>query len=121
MKFLIDENIPLKLAKEILNLYPDSKYVLLEKNLRGKSDLELFRYAKSNNLIIITYDTDFLDILKFPLEISSSRIILRFKNLKISETIDKTKKALELIEQKNITNFIAIVSNSKVRIRTLED
>ncbi|WP_297454017.1 DUF5615 family PIN-like protein [Persephonella sp.] len=116
MKFLIDENIPLKLAEEILKQYPKSKYVL-DSDLRGKSDKSLFEFAKKEEFIIITFDTDFLDILSYPLENGSGRIVLRYKGLKINEIEEKTLKILKILENKNIKNSIVIVSNNKIRIK----
>ena len=116
MRLLIDENVPLKLAVELLRLYPNSIYVL-NSHLKGKSDKYLFEYAKKNGFIIITYDTDFLDMLCYPLENSPGRIILRYKNLKISETLEKTVKALEILKNKDLNNSIVIVSNDKIRIK----
>lgn len=116
MKFLIDENVPFKLAKEILKQYPKSKYVL-DSDLRGKSDKSLFEFAKKEGFIIITFDTDFLDILFYPLENSSGRIILRYKSLKINEVIEKTLKVLKILENKNIKNSIVIASSNKIRIK----
>lgn len=116
MKFLIDENIPLKLAKEILKLYPGSKYVLYS-DLQGKHDKFLFEFAKEKEFIIITFDTDFLDILSYPLENTSGRIVLRYKSLKINEIIERTLKILKILENKNIKDSIVIISNNKVRTK----
>ena len=114
MKLLIDENIPSKLASELLKLFPYSKYVL-NSNLKGKSDKFLCDYARKNKFIIHTYDTDFLDILSYPLENSPGRIILR--NLKISETLEKTLKVLEILKEKDLNNSIVVISNNKIRIK----
>ena len=116
MKLLIDENVPLKLATGLLKLYPNSIYVL-NSHLKGMSDKYLFEYAKKNKFIILTYDTDFLDILSYPLENSPGRIILRYKNLKISEILEKTLKTLEFLKEKDLNNSVVIISNNKIRIK----
>jgi len=116
LKLLIDENVPLKLAMKLLELYPNSIYVL-NSHLKGKSDKYLFEYAKKNKFIMLTYDTDFLDILSYPLENSPGRIILRYKNLRISEILEKTLKALETLKGKNLNNSIVVISNNKIRIK----
>ena len=101
MKLLIDENVPLKLAMKLLELYPNSIYVL-NSHLKGKSDKYLFEYAKKN---------------KFILENSPGRIILRYKNLRSSEILEKTLKALETLKGKNLNNSIVVISNNKIRIK----
>jgi hypothetical protein len=58
-----------------------------------------------------------LDIVSYPLENTSGRIILRYKSLKINETVERTLKILKILENKNIENSMVIISNNKVRIK----
>ncbi|WP_456400146.1 DUF5615 family PIN-like protein [Persephonella sp.] len=80
---------------ELLNKYKGSIYVL-KSELKGKSDIKVYKFAQKNNLTILTFDTDFLDINTYPLK-GSSRTVLRFKsrtncsNLKSTERIRKQR------------------------------
>ncbi|MBK3332941.1 hypothetical protein GWK41_07655 [Persephonella atlantica] len=119
MKFLIDENIPKMLADKIVKKYPESIYVL-NSNLQGKSDLEIFRFCKENRYVLVTMDSDFADIFEYPLKSTEGRILLRFKNLKLKEITEKTLKSLEIIEKKPIKESIVVISNNKIRIKKQE-
>ena len=59
--FLIDENISFKVAKLISEAYPGIVHVR-DIGLTNVSDLQIWEYAKTNNLSIITFDNDFLNI-----------------------------------------------------------
>ncbi|MDQ7056393.1 MAG: DUF5615 family PIN-like protein [Persephonella sp.] len=119
MKFLIDENIPKMLADKIVKKYPESIYVL-NSNLQGRSDIEIFKFCKKNRYVLLTMDSDFADIFEYPVKNTEGRILLRFKNLKIEEITKKTLKSLEMVENKPIKESIVIISNNKIRIKRQE-
>ena len=59
--FLLDENISFKVAKLIEEVYPNVVHVR-DVALVNVSDMRIWEYAKTNNLSIVTYDNDFLNI-----------------------------------------------------------
>jgi predicted nuclease of predicted toxin-antitoxin system len=61
MKLLIDQNLSSRLVKLLTEQFPDSKH-LIDLKLDKASDFEVWEYAKSNNFIIISKDTDFINI-----------------------------------------------------------
>lgn len=61
MKLLFDQNISPRILKQLSDLLPNSSHVRFE-GLQDSSDLEIFEYAKSNNLTIVTFDADFVDL-----------------------------------------------------------
>jgi len=61
MKLLFDQNISFRLLKRIIDLYPDSKQVL-ELGLENSTDREIFYFAQRNNYTIVTFDSDFFDL-----------------------------------------------------------
>ncbi|MCA9371374.1 DUF5615 family PIN-like protein [Candidatus Woesebacteria bacterium] len=58
MKLLLDQNISRKLVKELEEVFSGSNHVYLL-DLHRASDEEIWRYARDNNFIIITQDSDF--------------------------------------------------------------
>lgn len=56
MKLLFDENISYRILKKLDSEYDGSK------NIRGKTDLIIWEYAKTNDFTIVTFDEDFYDI-----------------------------------------------------------
>ncbi len=61
MKLLFDENISFKLCKRLEDIYPNSTHVRFV-SLENKNDLEIWHYAKNEDYIIVTQDSDFNDM-----------------------------------------------------------
>lgn len=61
MKLLFDENLLPKLPDRLSNLFPDSLHV---KNvgIEGTIDLIFWDYAKDNDLMIVSKDSDIHDL-----------------------------------------------------------
>lgn len=60
MKLLFDQNVSLKLVEVLSDLFPDSVHVQ-SIGLDRASDEEVWTFAKTNNHIIITKDSDFAE------------------------------------------------------------
>lgn len=58
MKLLLDQNISRKLAKKLEDLFPGLKHVYLL-GLHKASDEEIWNYARDNDFVIVTQDSDF--------------------------------------------------------------
>ena len=58
---LLDENISYKVSKLISDFFPNVIHVR-NIGLNNSSDYEIWDYAKSENLAIVTFDNDFLNI-----------------------------------------------------------
>ena len=58
MKLLFDENLSHRLLKSACQPWPDSKHVR-DVGLESASDSEVWDFAKKNDFIIISKDTDF--------------------------------------------------------------
>jgi len=61
MKLLFDQNISYRILKMLPETYSESSHVKIE-GLKNASDLEIWEYAKRNQFIIVTQDSDFNDI-----------------------------------------------------------
>lgn len=118
MKFLIDENIPKTIGDYILSLYPNSISVR-GSDLVGSSDDQLYRYANEGSYIIITMDTDFSHIIRFPINNTPGRIVLRYRNIQIREMKNKVKSLFDQILKMDIRlgETLIVATNNKMRIR----
>ena len=58
MKLLFDQNLSPRLPRLLADLYPDSEHVR-EVGLRDASDAEIWEYAKQNDFVIVSKDSDF--------------------------------------------------------------
>lgn len=61
VKLLFDQNLSPKLINHLYDLYPSSKHLdLLE--LGTADDSVVWKYAKDNDLVVVTKDADFADL-----------------------------------------------------------
>jgi predicted nuclease of predicted toxin-antitoxin system len=60
MKLLLDENLSPKLAGFLQDLFPGSEHVE-DCGLGSTSDEEIWRFAKENDFVIVSKDSDFYD------------------------------------------------------------
>ncbi|MEA5579382.1 DUF5615 family PIN-like protein [Anabaena sp. UHCC 0451] len=58
MKLLLDENLSDRIVDKILDLYPDSQHVKTL-GLINTDDAIIWEFAKTNNFVIISKDSDF--------------------------------------------------------------
>jgi predicted nuclease of predicted toxin-antitoxin system len=58
VKLLLDENLAPRLATALSDLYPGSRH-LTDCGLRGSSDDAVWQYARDNDFVIVSKDSDF--------------------------------------------------------------
>jgi predicted nuclease of predicted toxin-antitoxin system len=61
MKLLFDQNISFRIEKKLSLIFSESKHVS-SLNLMGVNDIEIWNFAKKENFVIVTFDSDFYDI-----------------------------------------------------------
>ncbi len=61
MRLLFDHNLSPKLAERLSDLFPDSAHVY-KLGMSEFSDLEIWNYAKVNDLYVVTKDSDFHEL-----------------------------------------------------------
>lgn len=79
MKVLFDENISYRIVKKLTHLFPDCLHISRAGLNMPAPDMAIWKYAKQNDYMIITFDEDFEDLANlygFPPKI----IILRLGN-----------------------------------------
>lgn len=61
MKLLFDQNISFRVSKKLQSSFPNCGQVR-ELHLEGKSDREIWDFAKREKYTIVTFDADFYDL-----------------------------------------------------------
>jgi predicted nuclease of predicted toxin-antitoxin system len=88
VNILLDQNISFRVVGLLSNVFENVKQVK-QAGLTDASDLEIWNYALNNNCVIVTFDSDFIDLSNlngFPPKI----VWLRFgnsSNLKIANKL----------------------------------
>jgi len=110
MKILLDANISYKLIKELKPIFGECNHVdLIGLNVPAQ-DIDIWKYAKVNEYIIITKDEDFMNLLEtkgFPPKI----VLLRTGNNSskaLAELLKKVKPMIDELE-KNEYGLLEIV------------
>ena len=102
MKLLFDQNISFRIINRISDIFPDSKQVR-ELGLENSKDVQIFEFAKKHNYTIVTFDSDFCDLVTirgFPPKI----IWLRTGNSttnKLESLIRKNKELIQIFLSEN--------------------
>jgi predicted nuclease of predicted toxin-antitoxin system len=61
MKLLFDHNLSPRLVTRLADIFPDAKHVVTL-GLDRASDIEVWQYARDNDFLIVTKDSDFNDL-----------------------------------------------------------
>jgi predicted nuclease of predicted toxin-antitoxin system len=61
MKLLLDENLSRRIVPFLQADYPDSTQIVLA-NMETASDLDVWQFARENDYVIVTKDSDFYDM-----------------------------------------------------------
>lgn len=107
MSLLFDQNISFKVPGKIQDFFPGSKHVS-DLRLENSPDIDIWAYAKTESLCIITFDSDFIDISTlrgFPPKI----IWLRIGNTSTNAIIERLISDSSLIKDFLGNNEIAFL------------
>ena len=113
MKILLDANISWKLTNKLIPIYDECAHVDYIGLNVPVDDLDIWKYARDNDFIIVTKDNDFLDLLdvyRFPPKVvlirtgnNSSQALLELL-INVKEKIEELKNSniglLEIINRK---------------------
>jgi predicted nuclease of predicted toxin-antitoxin system len=65
LQILVDEDLPRPTAKLLQSLHIDA-IDLRDIGLRGSTDAEVFEYAQEHEMVVISRDREFGNVLKYP-------------------------------------------------------
>ena len=116
-KLKLDENFPPSCVS-IFRLKDIDASSVFEQNMNGSTDDTLFEVCIAEERILITFDLDFANIIRYPSAPTSGIIIVRTKkkiNLPQIESI--CEKLANFILHHEIEGNLCIVEDTKIRIR----
>jgi predicted nuclease of predicted toxin-antitoxin system len=61
VKLLFDQNVFFRVVKHVLSVFPEAIHVR-DVDLTFSSDRQIWNYAKAHHYTIVTYDSDFYDL-----------------------------------------------------------
>jgi len=116
MNFLLDENISPKTANFLKELGHDAIH-LRDINLKGATDDEVIKYAKKHELVLITIDRDFGNILDYPPESHPGIIRLKLRYMPPRIVNSVLRIFLTELNPQDIYGNLAIVEENRYRLR----
>lgn len=120
MKFKLDENLSVEVAKLIKSYHHDVPTVFDEK-LNGQPDAEIFKKCIGEARCLITLDLDFADVTRFNPKKNHGIIVIRLpKNSSHSYLISMIKQTLEAVKTMEVTSQLWVIEPGRIRIHQTE-
>lgn len=104
MKILFDQNISHRLVNRILDIFPDAKQ-LRDIGIENSTDRQIWEFAKKEDYIIVSFDSDFYD---FSLVWGHPPKIIWIR------TWNQTTAEIEFLLRKHTHNIEAFVENHEL-------
>jgi predicted nuclease of predicted toxin-antitoxin system len=117
MKFKLDENLPAALA-ELLRAGGHDTTTVAEEALGGSEDPHVLQIATSEGRVLLTFDLDFADIRRYPIGSHEGIAVFRLRDQRWAVLEHPARRLLESGVLDRLQSGLAIVDESRVRIRT---
>lgn len=115
MRFKIDENLPIELANLLEEQGHDARTVV-QQNLVGASDIDVLQVCRREKRALLTLDTDFADIRKYPPEDYSGLIIFRLNKQDKPYVLAIVNRLIGLFQKEPLEHHLWIVEEERIRI-----
>ena len=116
MRFKTDENLPREVAEYLVQSGYDALRVD-EQGLAGVADPGLAAVCLVEGRAIVTLDTDFMDIRRFPPEKYAGIIVLRPHRQSVPRIMALTHGFVSLLGTEPLLQKLWVVDDGRVRIR----
>ncbi len=116
IRFKTDENLPKEIA-ELLSQAGHDAIRVDQQGLSGVADSGIAAVCRVEKRVMITLDTDFLDIRNFPPEHYMGIIVLRPQRQSVSRLTKMTSRLLGLLATETLVGKLWIVDEGRIRIR----
>jgi len=118
MLFKIDENLPAEIAENLRAAGHDAMTVA-NQGMKGFADPTVIAVCNSEGRILVTLDTDFMDIRRYPPSLYPGIIVLRPRRQLTIWFLSLMERALVLLSTgESIVGKLWIVDESRIRIRS---
>lgn len=116
MKFFLDENLSPKLA-EILRASGHASTCALEEKLSGADDHAIREFCIKHAHVLVTLDSDFGNVLRFPPNGTPGVIWLRPSGYSNQSINILMMSAIAQLQHRDLKDMLAVVDQNNIRIR----
>ncbi|MBZ5515691.1 MAG: DUF5615 family PIN-like protein [Acidobacteriia bacterium] len=116
-RFLIDEDLPLSLSAALRQAGHSCEHII-EIGQRGAPDERVFGLAQERKAILVSRDSDFGNVLQFPLGSHQGIVVVRFPSDGRSRAVvDAVVQTLTTIAESEFPGALIVVEPGRARIR----
>ncbi len=116
MKFKLDENMPADFAAFLRHEGHDAENVFQE-GLAGAIDPPVLAAATREGRVLLTFDLDFADVRHYPPDSHSGIVVFRVRDQRWAALEKLAIQLLESGDLQALQNGLAIVDETRVRLR----
>ena len=116
MRLFLDENLPASTVNFLRELGYDAVGVL-DENLTSQSDECIFEHARQTSRVLLTYDSDFVDMRDLAGIHHSGIIRLRISNQRLDFVHPILQSALASLQSHDLKDTLVTLSDRRLRIR----
>lgn len=116
-RFLVDEDLPRSLARDLRATTADAIDVR-DVGLRGRPDREILAYAVSDDRALLTADLGFGNVLAFPPATHRGVLVARFPNdISVRTLNEAILAAIRALTDEDIAQTLLIIEPGRIRLR----
>lgn len=116
-RFLIDEDLPHILASLLAGGGHPSEHVR-DLKLRGSPDNRIYEAAQQRGAVLVSGDTDFGNLLRFPLGTHPGIVVVRFPSvMRTRELAMEIARTLLSLDDQSFGGNLIILEPGRIRIR----
>lgn len=115
MTILTDECV----NRDAIEALKESRFKVIkasEMSLVSASDSEIFSYCLRNNLVLLTFDKDFGNVLRFEIKHSCGIAIIYIEDMDKEEIIKNTLNLFKKFNESQLKGKLFIVEGGRIRI-----
>ena len=116
MRFKIDENLSDQVKDYLINAGHDA-HTTRDESLNGKPDEQIAAAAKREQRILLTLDSDFSNILRYPPQEYFGIVFLKLARQDNASVLRALSRPVEMLKQYEIAGRLWVVADNDIRIR----
>lgn len=117
MKIKLDENLPTALT-ELLRAAGHDVRTVADEALSGSADPKVLHVAASESRMLMTFDLNFADIRRYPIGSHAGIVVFRLHDQRWAVLEKPARQLVETGLLDRLQGGLAIVDESRIRIRT---
>jgi len=116
--FLVDANLPVRLAQELSSRGFPAQHVADIPSLRSAVDDELVLYATREGLVLITKDREISFVTRSPSALEMGVVAVRIRDsLPIDEQVRIVAAAIAALDARDFAGHVVVVEPGRLRVR----